>query len=79
MTSFTIAVILAVGCVIFVLASFLTFLVHTNPRIQIYSKLYVVLEFCCRSFLVLSAVCGALAVLVVMSWLVTLTIGVIEP
>lgn len=79
MTPFEITLSLLGMCFGFGIVTFVIFWLSTDPRIQTCSKLDVVCDYLCRCFIVLSAVSGALAVIVVTTVLVAPFTGVVEP
>ena len=67
MNPFEIVLFLLAMCFGFGVATFACFWLSTEPGIQTSSPLERVLEFATRMFVALSAICGALAVLVTCS------------
>lgn len=78
MNPFEIALSLLGMCFGFGIVAFAIFWLSTDPRIQTYSKLDVMCSRLCQFFLALSAVSGALAVVVVTAALVAPFTGVVE-
>lgn len=78
MNPFEIALYLLLMCFGFAVASFACFWMESEEKVRRYSTLSNTLEFCCRMFIALSAIAGALTVLVVTAALMVPFMGTAE-